>query len=75
MRTDSDSLWKGIIEEIFDDLLRFVFPGADQVFDMKRKFGFLDKELAELYSEPEKQSATRIADKLVKVYRRKGGEE
>jgi hypothetical protein len=75
MRTDSDSLWKGIIEDTFDDLLRFVFPKADEVFDMQRKFGFLDKELAELYPEPGRSSATRIADKLVKVYRRNGEAE
>jgi hypothetical protein len=75
MRTDRDILWKGIIEEVFDDLLRFVFPDADEVFDMQRKFGFLDKELGELYPEPGKPSATRLVDKLVKVYRRDGGAE
>jgi hypothetical protein len=75
MRADRDILWKGIIEEVFDDLLRFVFPAADEVFDLRRKFIFLDKELAQLYPEPQKPSATRLADKLVKVYRRDGSAE
>jgi len=36
MRRKNDQLWKGMIEEVFDDLLRFIFPVADQVFDMQR---------------------------------------
>jgi hypothetical protein len=75
MRKDRDILWKGIIEEVFDDLLRFVFPDADELFDLQRKVEFLDKELAELYPEPGRASATREADELVKVYRRDGREE
>lgn len=62
-----------MLEEIFDDLLRFVFPDADQIFDLTKGFEFLDKELAELYPEPEKSSDTRFVDKLVKVYQ-PGGE-
>jgi hypothetical protein len=75
MRHDKDILWKGLLEWVFDDLLRFVFPNADKVFDMEKGFGFLDKELAELYPEPEKESNTRVVDKLVKVFRKGGGEE
>src|SRR5258708_26291858 len=75
MRRNRDILWKGIIEEVFDDLLRFVFPKADELFDLKRKFGFLDKELAELYPEPDKSTDTRLVDKLVQVYRRDGRKE
>ena len=75
MRHDKDILWKGLLEWVFDDLLRFVFPEADKVFDMQKGFGFLDKELAELYPEPEKESDTRVVDKLVKVFRKDGGEE
>src|SRR5258708_2856155 len=70
-----DILWKGIIEEVFDDLLRFVFRNADEVFDLQRKFVFLDKELAELHPEPEKPSSTRLVDKLVQVYRKDGRAE
>ena len=75
MRHDDDVLWKGITEEVCDDLLRFIFPGVDQVLDLERGFSFLDKELAEMYPEPEKPSSTRFADKLVKVFTRDGQEE
>jgi len=75
MRHDRDILWKGLLELVFDDLVRFVFPKADKVFDMKKGFAFLDKELAEMYPEPEKETDTRFVDKLVRVFRRDGGEE
>ena len=52
----SDILWKVVMEEVFDDLLRFIFPDADQVYNMERGFEFLDKELAELYPDPGKAS-------------------
>ena len=71
----SDILWKVVMEEVFDDLLRFVFPNADLVYNMERGFEFLDKELAEMYPEPDKGSKIRIADKLVKVFTREGKEE
>jgi predicted transposase YdaD len=74
-RRQNDILWKGMLEAVFDDLLRFVFPRADLIFDMGRKFEFLDKELGEMYPEPEKKSDTRFVDKLVKVFQRDGSEE
>ncbi len=60
---------------VFDDLLRFAFQEADQIFDMKKGFTFLDKELAEMYPESEKVTRTRFVDQLVKVYRNNGKEE
>jgi hypothetical protein len=75
MRHNKDILWKGLLEWVFDDLLRFVYPNADEVFDMQKGFGFLDKELAEMYPEPEKKTDVRAVDKLVKVFRKGGGEE
>ena len=60
---------------MLDDLLRFVFPNADQVFDFNKRFTFLDKELAELNAAPDKKTDVRFADNLVKVYRKDGGEE
>jgi hypothetical protein len=71
----SDILWKTIIEEVFADLLRFIYPDADQKYDMDRGFEFLDKELAELHMEPDEEKDSRFADKLVKVYRRDGVEQ
>lgn len=63
-----------MLEEVFDDLLRFVFPNAGQELDLKRRFEFLDKELDAINPEPDKKAETRFVDKLVKVYRRDGGE-
>ncbi len=44
-----DTLWKGILEDIFDDFLRFMYPNADEIFDIGRGFEFLDKELEDLF--------------------------
>ncbi|HEY4290650.1 MAG TPA: hypothetical protein VGN00_26305 [Puia sp.] len=75
IRKKNDILWKGMIEEVFEDLLQFVIPGADRIFDMKRGFEFLEKELGEMYPEPEKKSDTKFVDKLVKVFQKDGSEE
>ena len=71
----SDILWKVILEEVFADLLRFIYADADQVYDMERGFRFLDKELAELNPVPDEGKDSRFADKLVQVYHRDGLEE
>ncbi len=72
MQHNRDILWKGLLEWVFDDLLRFVFPDADKEFDMQRGFTYLDKELAELYPEPETKADVRVVDKLVEVFRKDG---
>jgi predicted transposase YdaD len=69
-----DILWKGMMEEVFEDMMRFVFPEADRELDFNRGFEFLDKELGEMYPEPEKPAQTREVDKLVKVYQKDGEE-
>src|SRR5579871_1604486 len=75
MGHSKDILWKGLLEWVFDDLLRFIFPDADAVFDMEKGFDFMDKELAELTPELERSIDVRFVDKLVKAYRRDGKEE
>jgi hypothetical protein len=75
LRRRNDILWKTILEEVFDDLLRFLFSYADKEYDLHRGFEFLDKELAKICPEADKPADTRIADKLVKVYTRDGKEE
>ena len=72
---NKDILWKSLLESVFDDLLRFVYPEADQVFDLQKKLGFLDKELAELYPTPEERTDVRFVDKLIEVSRKDGSEE
>jgi len=48
MRHNKDILWKGLLEWVFDDLLRFIFPDADKVFDLKKGFSFLDDVFGQL---------------------------
>jgi hypothetical protein len=72
MRGKYDILWKGMLEEIVEDLLRFVEPEIDRELDLRRGFEFLDKELGEIDPEPEEPSDTLLMDKLVKVYTRGG---
>jgi hypothetical protein len=74
MKPKYDILWKGMIENVMEDLLLFVDPDIGKELDLERGFEFLDKELAEMYPDPEKPSNTRIVDKLVKVFLRDGSE-
>ncbi len=70
----NDILWKGIIEDLFDDFLRFLYEDAEEIFDFDRGFEFLDKELEELFPEKDVENV-RFVDKLVKVYHREKGEQ
>jgi len=74
MRRKYDELWKGLMEEVFEDFLHFVFPRADELFDLQRGFDFIDKELIEKNPEPGEGSNTRFVDKLVKVFLKDGNE-
>lgn len=69
-----DYLWKGVIEDLFPDFLRFFYPEADKIFNLK-VFDFLDKELAKLFPDKEEGVRRRYVDKLVKVQLEKGGEQ
>jgi hypothetical protein len=74
IRPKYDMLWKGMIEEVMADLLLFVDSEIGKQLDLGRGFEYLDKELAEIYPEPEKPGNTRVVDKLVKVFLRDGAE-
>jgi hypothetical protein len=56
-----------MIEEVMEDLLLFVEPEIGTELDLERGFVYLDKELAEIYPEPDKPAKTRVVDKLVKA--------
>ena len=74
MKPKYDMLWKGVIEEIMEDLLLFIDPEIGKKLDLERGFEYLDKELAELYPEPERPANSRVVDKLVKVFLLDGSE-
>jgi hypothetical protein len=69
-----DTLWKGILENVFEDFLRFFFTDADLLFDMQKGFQYLDKELEQLFP-VEDSMAPKYVDKLVKVFTLQGKEE
>ena len=70
-----DALWKGILEDLFDDFLKFYFPESVDLFDFNRKFVFLDKELEQLFPQQQDDFSPKYVDKLVKVFTKKGKEE
>jgi predicted transposase YdaD len=74
-RKKDDPLLKAAFEELFPYLLRFCFPGADNVFDFRKGFVFLDKELTELFPELKKHGGSRFVDMLVKTFLKNGKEE
>ncbi|WP_461044370.1 Rpn family recombination-promoting nuclease/putative transposase [Spirosoma harenae] len=65
-----DTLWKAILEDVFDDFLRFFFPNADELFYLDRGFEYLDKELEQLFPPEQDTYQLRYVDKLVKVFTR-----
>src|SRR5258708_7553777 len=64
----SDILWKVVLEEVFDDLLRFLFPDADKVYDMERGFEFLDKELAEMQGETKTKDRPLFGERMFRYF-------
>lgn len=69
-----DTLWKGILENLCADFLRFFFHDADKLLNIEKGFEFLDKELEQLFPS-EEIDAPKFVDKLVKVFTRTGKEE
>ncbi len=69
-----DTLWKGILENTFDDFLRFVFKDADKLLDLEKGFQFLDKELEQLFPSDD-AGHPKFVDKLVKVCTKEGKDE
>ena len=66
------SLPEGILEDLFDDFLKFYFPDYIDTFDFSQKFVFLDKELEQLFPQQQDDFSPKYVDKLVKVFTKKG---
>ena len=71
--TDYDSTWKEMLENYFPAFMAFFFPEADQYIDWERGYESLDKELQQIVRDAE--LGRRLADKLMKVWRRSGEEQ
>ncbi len=75
MRRKDDILWKGILEDVFEDFLRFLSPDSAAVLDLNRKFEFLDKELEQVFPPENDEYAPKVVDKLARVFTKSGKEE
>ena len=69
---DYDSPWKEILEQYFEDFMRFFFPVPAREIDWSKGYAFLDKELQKIIRNAE--LGRRFADKLAKVWRKNGEE-
>jgi hypothetical protein len=72
MPISKDTLWKGVIESLTEDFLRYFFPDYVDLIDFDKGFEFLDTELQKLL--PVNESKKRHADKLIKVWLKNGQE-
>jgi len=71
----NDELLKGVLEDNFEDFLRFLYPNAEGRFDFSRGVEFMDKELPALVPDRESKKGGRVADLLAKVFLTDGTEE
>ena len=69
---DYDSPWKELLDEYFPEFTEFFFQEAAEGIDWKKGCEFLDKEFQQAVRDAE--LGKRLADKLVKVWRKDGGE-
>lgn len=74
-RKKNDIITKAAFVEWFTDLLRFLYPDADDVFNLGRGVTAMEKELLEIIPERERIGGTLLADLLMKVYLRNGTEQ
>lgn len=70
MSISKDTLWKGIIENLVYDFIRYFFANYVERIDFERGFEFLDTELQKLM--PDNPSQKRHADKLIRVWLKNG---
>ena len=69
-----DTLWKGLIEDLFPEFLEFFYP-YDNLLEADSTFEFLDKELQELNPSLEDNAPLKIVDKLIRIRPKEGGEK
>jgi len=67
-----DVLWKGIIEDFFNEFLEYFFPKYVQQIDFEAGYEFLDKELQKIT--PHSKESRRFVDLLAKVHLKNGKE-
>jgi hypothetical protein len=70
--SDFDNPWKEALDRFFPEFLAFFFPAVHADIDWARGYEALDKELQQILADAE--LGPRLADKLVKVWRKDGAE-
>ena len=68
-----DTLWKGIIEDLVEEFIRYFFPDVVGQINFGKGFSFFDKELARL--SPLSEANSRQADKLICAWLKNGQEQ
>lgn len=71
-RDDYDSPWKEILSAYFQEFMAFFFPEIAREIDWSMGYELLDKELRQITRESE--IGLRLADRLVKVWKKNGQE-
>ncbi len=57
-KINKDILWKGIIEDCFEDFFQFFYPEWMEKIDFSKGVDFLDKELEQLMPESDVSSGS-----------------
>ncbi len=70
--TAYDSPWKEALEQYFEPFMALLFPKIHRAIDWSCGHEFLDKELQQVVGDADQ--GKRLADKLVRVWRRDGRE-
>ncbi|WP_158795317.1 hypothetical protein [Pedobacter sp. L105] len=74
MRKQKDILWKGALEQLFEDFLLFINPDLAGAVDMTKGFEFLNKELNQEFPSDNGKFEQKIVDKLVRLHLQDGSQ-
>lgn len=69
----TDKAWKEVIEELFEDFVKFFMPDLYEIVDFSKGYEFLDKEFNTLF--PESETEDKRLDKLIKIFLKNGQEQ
>lgn len=72
MGKQKDMLWKGVLDQMFEDFLPFLNPDLTMSLDLQRGFEFMDKELNHEFPSVNGAHEQKIVDKLIKLYTKEG---
>lgn len=68
MAKQNDILWKAVLEQLFEDFLRFINPELFKTLNLTHGFEFIDKEFNQQFPAENGVFIQKIIDILVKLY-------